>query len=164
MPVTSTRVAPSTAGRKRSAAQMGLPARFNPMNRIAVRVVQMSSNRRLPWEYSARGAAGSSRYLQAKNPNVNWAATKIMPMRTKVTANWWSSAAVAAEAPAGNHQAFARKKYVLAKVISQMTQRRTSPMYPDPLTHPNQSAFPLVRARRTDAAARERTEVYHSSM
>ena len=50
MPVTSTRVAPSTAGRKRSAAQMGLPSKFNPTNRIAVRVVQMISNLRLPWE------------------------------------------------------------------------------------------------------------------
>src|SRR5713226_8840851 len=35
MAVTSTRVAPSTAGRKRSAAQMGLPIKFNPMKRIA---------------------------------------------------------------------------------------------------------------------------------
>src|SRR5580704_4833545 len=39
--------------------------------------------------------------------------------------------AAAADAPTGNHQVFARKKYALMKVSSQMTTRRTRPMYPD---------------------------------
>src|SRR5580704_10228530 len=39
--------------------------------------------------------------------------------------------AAAAEAPTGNHHVFARKKYALMKVISQMTTRKTRPMYPD---------------------------------
>jgi hypothetical protein len=39
--------------------------------------------------------------------------------------------AAAAEAPTGNHHVFAMKKYALMKVISQMTIRRTRPMYPD---------------------------------
>jgi hypothetical protein len=39
--------------------------------------------------------------------------------------------AAAADAPTGNHHVLARKKYVLMKVISQMTTRKTRPMYPD---------------------------------
>jgi len=41
--------------------------------------------------------------------------------------------AAAAEAPLGSHQVLATKKYVLAMVISQITQKRTSPMCLDPL-------------------------------
>ena len=73
-------------------------------------VVQRISSLRLPCEYSERVAACWSRYLQTKYPSVNWAATKITPMMMKVTVNWWSMAAVAAEAPWGNHQVFATKK------------------------------------------------------
>src|ERR1039458_303747 len=61
MPVTSTRVAPSTAGRKRSAAQMGLPSKFNPTNRIAVRIVSAGSGRLVaisPDEVSQRQLGG----------------------------------------------------------------------------------------------------------
>src|SRR6266850_7146536 len=39
--------------------------------------------------------------------------------------------AAAAEAPAGNHHVFARKKYVLTKVISQITISRTRPIARD---------------------------------
>src|SRR5690349_18054779 len=48
--------------------------------------------------------------------------------------------AAAAEAPAGSHQVFAIKKYVLTKVISQMTTRRMRPMQRAPRV--GFSAFP----------------------
>jgi len=75
-----------------------------------VQVPGIRADGRLQARESARAAEGWSRYLQTKYPKANWAATKITPMRTRVTANWWSSAAVAAEAPWGNHQVFATKK------------------------------------------------------
>jgi hypothetical protein len=48
--------------------------------------------------------------------------------------------AAAADAPTGNHHVFAMKKYVLMKVISQMTARRTRPIARDPRV--GFSAFP----------------------
>src|SRR5271154_5486135 len=57
-------------------------------------------------------------------------------------------AAAAAEAPVGNHQVLATKKYVLAKVISQMTQRRTSPMYRSPALIDEIDYPRLLRASR----------------
>src|SRR5207344_1777058 len=61
--------------------------------------------------------------------------------------------AAAADAPTGSHHVFARKKYVLMSVISQMTTRRTRPMCPDlpvecsavvidPARQPSDSGFP----------------------
>lgn len=69
---------------------------------------------------------------------------------------------MAAEAPVGSHQVLATKKSVLATVISQITQRITSPMYQDPLLRLFKSAFP--ENIETDATAQEWTEVYHSSI
>src|SRR6267154_6570187 len=48
--------------------------------------------------------------------------------------------AAAADAPAGNHHVFAIKKYVLTKVISQITTRRMRPMQRAPRV--GFSAFP----------------------
>ena len=48
MPVTSTGTEPGSAGAKRSDAQMGLPMRFSPINRMAVKAVQITSILVLP--------------------------------------------------------------------------------------------------------------------
>src|SRR5271166_1432072 len=56
-------------------------------------------------------------------------------------------AAAAAEAPVGNHHVLATKKYVLAMVISQMTQRRTSPIYQSPALI-DEIRFPICNTSR----------------
>src|ERR1700723_1219097 len=60
-------------------------------------------------------------------------------------------AAAAAEAPVGNHHVLATKKYVLAKVISQITQRRTSPMYQSPAVIEKIDFTAYCTASRADA-------------
>src|SRR3974390_2720749 len=59
----------------------------------------------------------------------------MIPMRTNVTENCRSMAAAAVDAPTGNHQVLATKKYVLTNVISQIKQRRTRPIYLAPLSN-----------------------------
>src|SRR5579863_7527638 len=74
----------------------------------------------------------------------------------------------AAEAPAGSHQVFATKKYVLAKVISQITTSNASPIpqssrrYLSATDH----ARPFLRCQlpRPTAQSFIRRRVYHSRL
>src|ERR1700681_1255428 len=61
-------------------------------------------------------------------PSPSWAGRKTTPMMMKVSANWLSIQCAAAEAPTGSHQVLATKKYVLAKVISQITSSNARPI------------------------------------
>ena len=73
--------------------------------------------------------------------------------------------AAAAEAPAGSHHVFARKKYVLMSVISQMTTRRTRPMYPDlPVECSAVVIDPADNLRNLDSPGPKTGRVYHRSL
>src|SRR5580700_1507140 len=72
--------------------------------------------------------------------------------------------AAAAEAPVGNHHVLAIKKYALTKVISQMTMRRTRPMW-RATSREGFSASPLLEMRKNPGITTvglQTRGVYHS--
>src|ERR1700722_1524898 len=72
--------------------------------------------------------------------------------------------AAAAEAPTGNHHVFATKKYALMKVISQMTTRRTRPMYPDlPVEYSALTDDPAAQPSESGSQSPKTGRVYHRS-
>ena len=73
--------------------------------------------------------------------------------------------AAAADAPTGSHHVLARKKYVLMSVISQMTTRRTRPMYPDlPVECSAVVIDPAANLRYLDSPGPKTGRVYHRSL
>ena len=73
--------------------------------------------------------------------------------------------AAAADAPTGSHHVLARKKYVLISVISQMTTRRTRPMYPDlPVECSAVAIDPADNLPNLDSPGPKTGRVYHRSL
>jgi|GraSoiStandDraft_29_1057270.scaffolds.fasta_scaffold478034_2 hypothetical protein len=68
-------------------------------------------------------------------------------------------AAADAETPAGNHQGCQMKKYVLTKVINQITARRARPIYND-----LQGRFSAHRSARQKQKTADGRKVYHSGL
>src|SRR5579863_269804 len=70
-----------------------------------------------------------------------------MPISTNVSANCPSMNFVAAEAPTGSHQVLATKKYVLAKVISQITAINARPIPQSSDQTVTRDVFPTASCR-----------------
>src|ERR1700747_1468612 len=68
-------------------------------------------------------------------------------------------AAADAETPAGSHQGCQMKKYVLTKVINQITARRARPIYND-----LQGRFSAHRSARQKQKTADGRKVYHSGL
>src|ERR1700732_2938809 len=72
--------------------------------------------------------------------------------------------AAAADAPVGNHQVLATKKYVLTNVISQTTMRTTRPIDRDPRVTFSVCPLPhFAKSLEISAVERQTARVYHSS-